>query len=148
MVRLRKVLLDYRAAIARRDPVIGISVLDCLTELSRLALLPSPPSTTARLSRTSVERLAEHRDRAAAAMVQAATLGEFKYGPGDSPWYGAEFPSSQAAESAHQLARRLHEEDVPRLLVRAGELIEGTHMRPFQSIDELGAYLRPAHRHP
>lgn len=142
MVRLRKVLLDYRAAIARRDPVIGISVLDCLTELSRLALLPNPPSTTARLSRTSVERLANNRDRAAAAMVQAATLGEFKYGPGDSPWYGAEFSSSQAAENAHQLAKRLHEEDVPRLLVRAGELIEGTHMRPFESIDELGTYLR------
>ncbi|MHA6670287.1 DEAD/DEAH box helicase [Homoserinimonas sp. A447] len=142
MVRLRKVLLDYRAAIARRDPVIGISVLDCLTELSRLALLPNPPSTTARLSRTSVERLAENRDRAAEAMVQAATLGEFKYGPGDSPWYGADFPSSQAAESAHLLARRLHEEDVPRLLVRANELIDGTHMRPYQSIDELGAYLR------
>jgi hypothetical protein len=142
MVRLRKVLLDYRAAIARRDPVIGISVLDCLTELSRLALLPNPPSTTARLSRTSVERLAEHRDRAAQAMVKAATLGEFKYGPGDSPWYGAEFPNSQAAENAHQLAKRLHEEDVPRLLVRANELISGTHMRPFHSIEELGGYLR------
>jgi hypothetical protein len=142
MVRLRKVLLDYRAAIARQDPVIGISVLDCLTELSRLALLPNPPSTTARLSRTSVERLANRRDHAAEAMVKAATLGEFKYGPGDSPWYGAEFASSQAAENAHQLAKRLHEEDVPRLLVRANELISGTHMRPFQSIEELGGYLR------
>src|SRR5690606_26280927 len=142
MVRLRKVLLDYRAAIARRDPLIGVSVLDCLTELSRLALLPNPPSTTARLSRTSVESLAQNRDHAAQAMVKAASLGEFRYGPGDSPWYGAEFPSSQAAENAHQLARRLHEDDLPRLLVRAGELIEGTHLRPFTSVAELGTYLR------
>ena len=142
MVRLRKVLLDYRAAIARRDVGLGISVLDCLTELSRLALLPNPPSTTARLSRTSIERLAENRDRAAEAMVKAAALGEFKYGPGDSPWYGAEFPNSQAADNAHQLAKQLHEEDVPRLLVRASELIDGTHMRPFTSISELGRYLR------
>ena len=142
MVRLRKVLLDYRAAIARRDSGLGISVLDCLTELSRLALLPNPPSTTARLSRTSVERLAENRDRAAEAMVQAAKLGEFRYGPGDSPWYGADFGTSQAADNAHQLARKLHEVELPRLLLRAGELIAGTHMRPFESIAELGTYLR------
>ncbi|MCU1545925.1 MAG: family ATPase [Homoserinimonas sp.] len=142
LVRLRKVLLDYRVAIARQDPVIGISVLDCLTELSRLALLPDPPATTARLSRTSVERLVDARPRAAEAMVQAAKLGEFKYGPSDSPWYGANFPTSEAANSAHQLAKRLHEEDLPRLLIRANELISGTRMRPFDSISELTGYLK------
>lgn len=142
LVRLRKVLLDYRVAIARRDPAIGISVLDCLTELSRLALLPTPPSTTARLSRGSVERLIDNRDAAARAMVQAATLGEFRYGPGDSPWYGATFPTSETATGAHQLAKRLSGEEVPRLIERAAELISTTHMRPFESITELGTYLR------
>jgi hypothetical protein len=142
LVRLRKVLLDYRVAIARRDPDLGISVLDCLTELSRLALLPKPPATTARLSRQSVELLAEHRDRAAEAMVQAATLGEFKYGPEDSPWYGAVFATSDAATAAHQLAKRLHNTELPRLLERGNQLISGTRMRPFENIYELGIYLR------
>lgn len=142
LVRLRKVLLDYRVAIARRDPIIGISVLDCLTELSRLALLPTAPSTTARLSRTSVERLIENRKAAAQSMVQAAKLGEFRYGPGDSPWYGANFATSEAATMAHLLAKRLSNEDVPRLLERGIDLISSTHMRPFESIAELGAYLR------
>src|SRR5690606_32839099 len=121
---------------------IEFSERAALPALSRREIQPNPPSPTERLSRSSVERLAENRDRAADAMVKAATLGEFKYGPGDSPWYGAEFSTSQAAENAHQLARRLHEDDVPRLLVRAGELIEGTHLRPFASISELGTYLR------
>ncbi len=142
LVRLRKVLLDYRTAIARKDPLAGVSVLDCLTELSRLALLPSPPSTTVRLTRASVEAMADARDMAADAMVQAATLGEFKYGPGDSPWYGATFATSEEASSAHALAKRLHQVDLPRLLVRAGELISSTHMRPFENITELGLYLR------
>jgi hypothetical protein len=142
LIRLRKVLLDYRTAIARRDPALGISVLDCLTELSRLALLPSPPATTARLSRQSVELLAEHRDRAAAAMVQAANLGEFKYGPGDSPWYGAVFATSEEATAAHQLAKKLNETELPRLLERGYQLISGTRMRPFENIHELGVYLR------
>lgn len=142
LVRLRKVLLDYRIAIARRDPDIGVSVLDCLTELSRLALLPHSPSTTARLSRTSVERLIDNRSAAADAMVQAARLGEFRYGPGDSPWYGAAFTSSEQATIAHTLAKRLSNDDVPRLLERATELVGSTPMRPFETITELGTYLR------
>ena len=142
LVRLRKVLLDYRTAIARKDEFLGISVLDCLTELSRLALLPSPPSTTVRLTRTSVEAMADARGTAADAMVHAATLGEFKYGPGDSPWYGATFATSEEASRAHALAKKLHQTDLPRLLVRAGDLIGSTHMRPFDNISQLGVYLR------
>jgi hypothetical protein len=142
LVRLRKVLLDYRGALAKPDPVLGISVLDCVTELSRLALLPNAPSTTARLGRTAVEQLALDRRPAAQTMVSAARLGEFRYGPGDSPWYGAKFATGDDAGRAHDIAKRLHTESLPRLLDRSRELIEHSHMRPFESINELGVYLR------
>ena len=142
LVRLRKVLLDYRGAVARTDPALRVSVLDCLTELSRLALLPDPPATTARLSRESVELMADDRAGAAHAMVEAAGLGEFRYGPGDSPWYGANFTTSEAASRAHAIAKQLHHTELPRLLERATDLIAGTRMRPFETINELGIYLR------
>jgi hypothetical protein len=142
LVRLRKVLLDYRGALGKPDAVLGISVLECVTELSRLALLPDPPATTARLSRSSVEKLATDRSRAAETMVQAAQLGEFRYGPGDSPWYGASFDSSEEAVRAHQLAKKLSNDTLPRLLERANAVISSTHMRPFATIHELGVYLR------
>ncbi|MEP6481490.1 MAG: AAA family ATPase [Rhodoglobus sp.] len=141
LLRLRKVLVDYRGAIGRVDPAIGVSVLDCVTELSRLALMPDPPATTARLSRTVVERLSADRSRAAEVMVGAAELGEFKYGPGDSPWYGAQFANGDEAMRAHEHAKRLAVE-LPELVARAGELINSTHMRQFQNINELGVYLR------
>jgi hypothetical protein len=86
--------------------------------------------------------MADDRSRAATAMVAAANLGEFKYGPGDSPWYGANFSSSEAATRAHGIAKQLHHTELPRLLERAGELISGTRMRPFETINELGVYLR------
>jgi hypothetical protein len=142
LVRLRSVLLDYRGALGRADEVLGVSVFDCVTELSRLALLPNPPSTTVRLDRATVERLATDRASVAATMTEAAQLGEFRYGPGDSPWYGAQFASTDEAHRAHELAKRLHGEAVPRLLVRAQQLIAGTRMRPFETIAELGLYLR------
>ncbi|MGV8885335.1 MAG: DEAD/DEAH box helicase [Microbacteriaceae bacterium] len=142
LVRLRKVLLDYRGALGRTDEVLEISVLDCVTELSRLSLLPTPPRTEARLTRSAVEALALDRRSAAQTMVAAANLGEFKYGPGDSPWYGAQFLTSDAALRAHELAKRLASHDVPALLERAQKLIGSTHMRQFTSIHELGVYLR------
>jgi len=142
LVRLRKVLVDYRTALSREDSALGVSVLDCLTELSRLALLPAAPATTARLSRRSVETMVDGRSRVAETMVDAADLGEFRYGPGDSPWYGARFDDDLSAGGAHQLAKNLHHRDLPRLLDRADEVIGSTRMRPYESIAELGVYLR------
>jgi len=142
LVRLRKVLLDYRSALTRRDPALGVSVLDALGELARLAQLPQPPSTTARLDRQALELLAHSRPAAASTLIKAAVLGEFRYGPGDSPWYGASFMSTADASNSHQLAKRINQIELPRLLERANGLIGQTRLRPFETINELGIYLR------
>jgi len=142
LVRLRKVLLDYRSALTRRDPELRVSVLDALGELARLALLREAPSTTARLDHATLASLADGRDRVARDLARAAELGEFRYGPGDSPWYGASFTSSDEAEQAHQLAKRLSATELPRLLERGRALISHTRLRPFESVAELGVFLR------
>ena len=142
LTRLRSVLLDYRAALGRRDPVLRVSVLDALGELSRLALLPSPPATTARLSTRAMEALATDRGAVQEDLLRAASLGEFRVGPMDSPWYGAAFADGQGAAQAHTLAKRLHATEVPRLLERADALIAGSRFRPFGTIGELGVYLK------
>jgi hypothetical protein len=142
LVRLRKVLLDYRSALTHADTALGVSVLDALNELARLALLPTPPATTARLERHSVEALAHDRGAAAQNLIKAAALGEFRYGPADSPWYGASFSSTADATAAHSMAKKLNSTELPRLLERANALVGQTRMRPFESINELGIYLR------
>ncbi|MEO6533794.1 MAG: AAA family ATPase [Pseudolysinimonas sp.] len=142
LVRLRSVLLAYRGSLARPEPELGVSVVDCVTELSRLALLPVPPTTTARLDRATVVRMVGDRASVAKTMLEAAQLGEFRYGPGDSAWYGATFANGDEAQRAHGLAQKLHREEMPRLLVRAQQLIGSTRMRPFETIGELGVYLK------
>ncbi len=142
LVRLRKVLLDYRSALTRRDPELHVSVLDALKELARLALVRDAPSTTARLDHASLVALADGRSRVARDLARAAELGEFRYGPGDSPWYGASFTSSDEATRAHDLAKRLSAREVPRLLERGRALISQTRLRPFESVAELGVFLR------
>ncbi|WP_208321953.1 AAA family ATPase [Microbacterium chengjingii] len=142
LVRLRKVLLDYRSGLAHKDPALGVTVSDMLSALTALSNLPKPPSTTARLSYASLATLSAGRSDVAESLAQAAALGEFQYGPDDSPWYGANFSTTPEAKQAHELAKRINNTDLPRLLERAYELIGQTRMRPFECIDELGVYLR------
>lgn len=141
LVRLRKVLLDYRSAMQRVDGELGVSVLDCLRELSRLAMLPTPPETEARLSHDTVVRLASDRPRTAAIMVQAAELGQFRYGPEDTPWYGANFAQVGDAKGAYEGAGRLANGGLASLLEEARRVLGTTKLRPFTSVAELGVQL-------
>jgi hypothetical protein len=142
LLRLRKVLLDYRRSLGRKDEILGVSALDALEALSSLSLLPTPPSTKARLPREAIEGLANSRPAAAGSLIKAAALGEFRYGPNDSPWYGANFPTAAETTAAHDLAKRLHTTELPQLLERADDVVGRTRMRPAESLEELGIYIR------
>lgn len=142
LMRLRKVLVDYRTSLGRRDEVLGVSALEALEELSRLSLLPTAPATTARLPRRAIEGLVAGRTDAAQSLITAAALGEFRYGPNDSPWYGSSFATTAEATAAHDLAKRLHRIELPRLLERAEGVFGRTRMRPFENMIELGIYIR------
>ncbi|HEU0257629.1 MAG TPA: AAA family ATPase [Microbacteriaceae bacterium] len=142
LVRLRKVLLDYRHALTRTDPQLRVSVLDALQRLAGLAQQANPPATTARLERASVAALVTGRDEAARTLAKAAELGQFRYGPEDSPWFAASFSSVAEATSSHDMAKRLHTFEMRQLLERAADVVGPTGMRPFLTMQELGVYLR------
>ncbi|WP_106814669.1 ATP-binding protein [Microbacterium timonense] len=142
LVRLRGVLRDYRSAVTARHPAFGVSVLEILRELAALAEKGVAPVTEARFDAEALASLATRRQDAAAKLATAARLGEFRFGPDDSPWYGVSFSTVEEARGAHALAGKLHRSDVPTLLERGYELIAQTRMRPFRTIAELGTYLR------
>lgn len=141
LVRLRTVLRDYRGALTVPHPALGVSALEATRALAGLAGISPQPSTAARLDLASLKALSTSRTEAAAKLVQAARLGEFRFGPNDSPWYGVSFDTTERARATHALAGRLHRQHVPALLERGYSLIAQTRMRPFATIDELGEYL-------
>lgn len=141
LVRLRTVLRDYRSAVTSRHPALNVTMLDVLGELSRLAAQSPAPATTARFDAATLQALAERRAEAAEKLRQAARLGEFRFGPDDSPWYGVSFSTTEQARETHALAGKLHRSAVPTLLERGYELIAQTRMRPFGTIAEMGEYI-------
>lgn len=142
LVRLRGVLRDYRGAVTRTHPELGVSMLDILRSLATLTTEGPLPETAARFDEATLVRLAKGRADAAAKLATAARLGEFRVGPGESPWYGVSFATTEEARAAHGLAATLHRKNVPALLERGYELIAQTRMRPFRTVTELGTYLR------
>lgn len=142
LVRVRSVLSDYRAALVEKHGAFGVSALEATQALAELSQREEAPSTTTRLNERALAALAKDRKSAADKLVLSARLGDFRFGPDDSPWYGVTFSTTEEAEAAHDLALRLHEQDVASLLERGYELMSQTRMRPFNSIDELGEYLR------
>ncbi|UIN31611.1 AAA family ATPase [Microbacterium binotii] len=142
LLRLRTVLRDYRGALTASHPSLGTSALQVVRRLTELSALSPAPSTTARFDIATLEALRDARPQAAAKLVTAAKLGEFRFGPDDSPWYGVSFDTTESARAAHALAGKLSGREVPSLLERGYELIAQTRMRPFRTIDELGDYLR------
>ncbi|GAA1465525.1 hypothetical protein GCM10009620_05710 [Microbacterium thalassium] len=141
LVRLRTVLRDYRSAVTARHPDLDVSMLDVLAALSRLAGASPAPSTTARFDAGTLQKLAAIRADAAEKLRQAARLGEFRFGPDDSPWYGVSFSTTEQARETHALAGKLHRSAVPTLLERGYELVGQTRMRPFGTIAEMGEYI-------
>ncbi|MGO3734175.1 MAG: AAA family ATPase [Canibacter sp.] len=142
LVRLRGVLGEYQTALDEKDSQLEASPVQALRELARLAAAEHPPQTTVRLSDGALRSLALERGQLAEALTEVARLGQFQYGPEDSPWYGVSFSNSEDAKKAYQRAVDLSESKLPRLFSLADEVIEQTNLREFETVAELGVYLR------
>ena len=139
--RLRKVILKYREALAHKDSELGVSALECFQRLGTLSLRDTPPETTARLDPEALVAFSAGLGQAAELLSRAAELGEFKYGPADSPWYGVSFDNVEDAKKSQERARRLATEAVPRLLERFPPLLEQTPLPPVTTVGQMGVYI-------
>ena len=142
LTRLRGALVDYRAALKDPDARYGVSPIEALRELTQLSQMEQPPTTTVRLDDHALAQLTIDRSAMAEALTEVARLGQFQYGPEDSPWYGVSFSTTEEARKAYSLAVNLAESQLPRLISMANEVVGQTSMRPYETIAELGVYLR------
>lgn len=142
LTRLRGALVDYRKALKDPDPRFGVAPIEALRELTQLSLAERPPTTTVRLNDQALSQLTIDRTATAEALTEVARLGQFQYGPEDSPWYGVSFSTTEEARKAYSLAVDLAESQLPRLISMANEVVGQTSMRPYETIAELGVFLR------
>lgn len=141
LVRIRSALIGYRDAFLRTNPQFGVRMGQTLNELARLALLPQPPVTRARLDGDALRYVAAHRSEVGELLQKLADLGEFSFGPGTSAWYGAQFDDPDEAKANYVVAKRLHETDLPELLRRSTEIFERVEIAPATTLAEMGDHI-------
>ena len=139
--RLRAVIIKYRSALSQPDPSLCVSMIDCVHELAKLSLQDPAPETTAKLSPEAIAALAESRDEAAALLREAGNLGQFRYGPSDSPWYGVKFDNQEQAKKAQATARRLHDDVLPRFMERARTVISDTPLPEATTLSHMAQFI-------
>lgn len=139
--RLRDVILRYRAALGHVDPTLSVSFLDCVHWLSRLSLQDNPPHTRVKLDSDALVALASSRDEAAKLLRDAAELGQFRFGPQDSPWYGVEFANHEHAKRSQQMAQRLYSETLPRLAQQAVAVLGQTPLPTPRNFGQLALFV-------
>ncbi len=139
--RLRSVIIKYRRALSAPDPVLGVGMMDCVHHLAKLSLHTEAPETTAKLSPEALEKLAHSRHEAASLLREAAQLGQFTFGPSDSPWFGVKFENQQQAQKALQTAKRLHGDVLPRFIERATAVLENTPLPTPANLSQMAQFI-------
>lgn len=141
LLRIRAALLGYREAFLRKSPQFGVTISETLNELARLAALPHPPATRARLGGDALRYVATYRSKAGDLLQQLAEMGEFSFGPRTSSWYGARFADPDEAKANYVVAKRLYEVDFPEMARRAAELCDQIEIAQPTSLTELGEHV-------
>lgn len=125
LVRMRTILREYRTALAQPDSRFGVSVLDAVRELARLAN-DADATNEVTLDTETVIALTDSMDDTVDALLAIAELGQFDAQSGNSPWLSARFATSDQATSAFEAAVQLNTGNLAKLETLANEVLVPT----------------------
>ena len=129
----------YFNAVATSDSVLGISLIEALEELAKLAGGANPPVNAARIK---PELLGTIRSTAPELLAQAHEARVFEYGPKSSPWYGARFETQDEIAKALAAVRELAAENWRTLSYQINRYLADLELTPCESVEQWAEQLR------
>ena len=136
LVRMRTILREYRTALAQPDPRFGVSVLDAVRELARLAN-NSDATNEVTLDTETVVALTDTMDETVDALLAIAELGQFDTESGNSPWMSATLSAPEDAAKAYQAAVRLDTVSLATLETLANEVLAPTPLGAGSTVGDV-----------
>jgi hypothetical protein len=130
----------YLEQLGQKSEHLGLSLLEVLENLAKLAAMPKAPTSTARIDEEALIRF-RNREAAQDLLSRAEASGLFKQGPADSAWFNSSFESEAEAEEFAKLAKQLHEGQYLEVESKVHELVVRANFRSPKSIRQQGEYL-------
>jgi hypothetical protein len=133
---------EYFSVLSKVNPDLGVSIEQILNTLATLSLMPHAPTSSARISKS---KLIQHKQPANALRLleEAFDLGEFAYGPQDTPWFGARFADADEAQAVADLAKKLAD-SFGELRQSMALFTAELQLRPATTFEDWGVYLHLA----
>ena len=133
---------EYYSVLVNKNEALGVSVNEILSKLASLSLMPHAPTSSARISKGKLLQL-QDKSEALALLAEACELGEFKYGPQDTPWYGAVFNSADEVQDVSDLATKLTA-SFSELSTAMASFVEKLNLKTPNTFEDWGNYLQLA----
>ncbi len=133
---------EYFGVLTAVNDSLGVSIERILSNLASLSLMPHAPTSSARISKS---KLLQHKEngRAIELLNKAFELGEFNYGPQDTPWFGARFSNADEVQDTADLARKLSANFVD-LSESMDSFVAKLGLKPASKFEDWGTYLQLA----
>src|SRR5690606_30158767 len=120
----------------------GVSAYDALQALAHLTSARPAPRTTVRLDADVARDLdVDRREELAAELVRAGEVGAFSLRPADTPWFGADLVTREAAAATLERLDRLTAEALPLLLQRVKQVADQTGLLEARTVAAWGEQL-------
>ena len=129
----------YFATVATSDSVLGISLIQALEELAKLAGSSNPPVNSARIK---PELLGTIRTQASQLLAKALEARVFEYGPNSTPWFGARFESEEEISNVLRKVRELAGENWRTLSYQINRYLSDLELNPCESVEQWAEQLR------
>ncbi len=130
---------DYFEALQSTTNPMAISLLQAMTELAALSVLPNPPVNQARIPATN---LSENRAEVLALLSKAHQAEVFAYGPNDTAWFGARFESNEQIGEAVRIAKELASDGLTQISHRINGYLQEQNLKPADSVEQWAIRIR------
>lgn len=132
-------IAEYFDVIEQRDEFLNVRLVDCLSELASLSVMADAPTNQARIRSELLPGLI---DSASELVAKAHQAQVFKYGPQDSPWFGAKFSSNDEISKALEAVRSLAGEEFRTLSYQINRYLTDQKLAPCSTIEDWANQIR------
>ena len=129
----------YFSALHSNDNPLNLTLIEVIEKLAELAAKPIPPVNSARIK---PEQLPSIRQAAANLLHRAHEAGVFRYGPNDSPWFGANFTSETEIAKCVGELKDLAGEEFRILSYQINLYLTDLNLKPCDSVEQWSVQLR------
>lgn len=129
----------YFSALHSRENSLNLTLIEIIEKLAELAAKPIPPVNSARIK---PEQLPSIRQAAASLLHRAHEAGVFRYGPADSPWFGANFTTEAEISNCVGELKDLAGDQFRILSYQINLYLTDLQLKPCETVEQWSAQLR------